>query len=50
MECEESDMVWHDEINMDGYTDENVCNVLVNTDGGDCYTWCEYQGLECYHA
>jgi hypothetical protein len=42
MECEESDLVWDDSIDMEGYTEDNVCTVVTNTEGGNCNDWCEF--------
>jgi len=39
MECNVTDLTWDDTIEMDDYTEEHVCAVLVSTNG-DCNEWC----------
>jgi len=41
MECDSTELVWHDTIVHEEYKLENTCAVVANTDGGNCATWCE---------
>jgi hypothetical protein len=41
---------WHKSIDRTDYVALPVCNVLVNTNGGDCDGYCKSQGHVCRHA
>lgn len=38
VECPNPD--WSHHIVMNGYTDDELCSVLVDTNGGNCADWC----------
>jgi len=47
MECDYSMQAWDDTINFDGYNSEELCSVVVDTNGTSCADFCNSQGYAC---
>ena len=41
---------WHESIDMNDYSRDSVCEILIYTRGTNCKQYCEGQGRSCMHA